>query len=90
MKPAIDHAADGDAPITYRIEPFDPKGHRFRVGLLIRTQALAQDKVLLRLAAWIPGSYMIREFAKHVLSNLPPLFELAKKLEEHAKGMVVP
>ncbi|NCW01361.1 MAG: M61 family peptidase, partial [Betaproteobacteria bacterium] len=68
MKPAIDHAADGDAPITYRIEPFDPKGHRFRVGLLIRTQALAQDKVLLRLAAWIPGSYMIREFAKHVLS----------------------
>jgi 1-deoxy-D-xylulose-5-phosphate synthase len=31
-----------------------------------------------------------RESAKQVLSNLPPLFELAKKLEEHAKGMVVP
>jgi 1-deoxy-D-xylulose-5-phosphate synthase len=31
-----------------------------------------------------------RESAKQVLSSLPPLFELAKKLEEHAKGMVVP
>jgi len=31
-----------------------------------------------------------RESAKQVLSNVPPLFELAKRLEEHAKGMVVP
>lgn len=27
---------------------------------------------------------------KNVLSKAPPLFELAKRLEEHAKGMVVP
>jgi 1-deoxy-D-xylulose-5-phosphate synthase len=27
---------------------------------------------------------------KHVLKVAPPLFELAKRLEEHAKGMVVP
>ena len=31
-----------------------------------------------------------RESAKQMLRNAPPLFELAKKLEEHAKGMVVP
>ncbi|AWI52560.1 1-deoxy-D-xylulose-5-phosphate synthase [Aquabacterium olei] len=31
-----------------------------------------------------------RESAKQVLKNAPPLFELAKRLEEHAKGMVVP
>ena len=31
-----------------------------------------------------------RESAKQVLRNAPPLFELAKKLEEHAKGLVVP
>ena len=31
-----------------------------------------------------------REGAKHVLKNAPPLFELARRLEEHAKGMVVP
>jgi len=31
-----------------------------------------------------------RESAKEVLRHAPPLFELAKKLEVHAKGMVVP
>ena len=31
-----------------------------------------------------------REGAKAVLKNAPPLFELARRLEEHAKGMVVP
>jgi 1-deoxy-D-xylulose-5-phosphate synthase len=31
-----------------------------------------------------------RQGAKAVLKNAPPLFELARRLEEHAKGMVVP
>ena len=31
-----------------------------------------------------------REGAKQVLRNAPPLFELARRLEEHAKGLVVP
>ncbi|HET6599020.1 MAG TPA: 1-deoxy-D-xylulose-5-phosphate synthase N-terminal domain-containing protein, partial [Burkholderiaceae bacterium] len=31
-----------------------------------------------------------RDTAKSVLRNAPPLFELARRLEEHAKGMVVP
>lgn len=31
-----------------------------------------------------------RDTAKTVLKNAPPLFELAKKIEEHAKAMVVP
>jgi len=31
-----------------------------------------------------------REGAKQVLRNAPPLFELARRFEEHAKGMVVP
>jgi 1-deoxy-D-xylulose-5-phosphate synthase len=31
-----------------------------------------------------------RESAKQVLKNAPPLFELARRFEEHAKGMVVP
>ena len=31
-----------------------------------------------------------RDTAKTVLRNAPPLFELAKRFEEHAKGMVVP
>ena len=31
-----------------------------------------------------------RDTAKSVLKNAPPLLELARRLEEHAKGMVVP
>ncbi|MFO0206341.1 MAG: 1-deoxy-D-xylulose-5-phosphate synthase, partial [Betaproteobacteria bacterium] len=31
-----------------------------------------------------------KEAGKNVLKNFPPIFELAKKFEEHAKGMVVP
>ena len=31
-----------------------------------------------------------REGAKAMLKNAPPLFELARRFEEHAKGMVVP
>jgi 1-deoxy-D-xylulose-5-phosphate synthase len=31
-----------------------------------------------------------RDTAKTVLKNAPPLFELARRFEEHAKGMVVP
>ena len=31
-----------------------------------------------------------KSVGKNVLKNAPPLFELAKRLEEHAKGMVVP
>ena len=31
-----------------------------------------------------------KQAGKQVLKNFPPVFELAKKLEEHAKGMVVP
>ena len=31
-----------------------------------------------------------KNVGKHVLQVAPPLFELAKRLEEHAKGMVVP
>ena len=31
-----------------------------------------------------------KNVGRNVLGNVPPLFELAKKIEEHAKGMVVP
>jgi predicted metalloprotease with PDZ domain len=48
---------------TYRIVPADPHGHRWHVTLEVED---APPEVLLRLPAWIPGSYMIREFARHL------------------------
>jgi 1-deoxy-D-xylulose-5-phosphate synthase len=49
----------------------------------------ALNKYLARL---ISGSFYeaARQGAKAVLKNAPPLFELARRFEEHAKGMVVP
>lgn len=44
------------------------------------------------LARLMSGRFYSRakEASKNVLKNFPPVFELAKKFEEHAKGMVVP
>ena len=49
----------------------------------------ALNKYLARLMS---GSFYAaaREGAKSVLRNAPPLFELARRFEEHANGMVVP
>ena len=51
--------------IAYRIVPADPRAHLFEVELTIAEPA-AQGQQL-SLPAWIPGSYMIREFARHVV-----------------------
>src|SRR5690606_14654842 len=58
-------AAVGE-PISYRIVPIDPHAHLFEVTLTIRRPD--PDGQQVALPAWIPGSYMIREFARHVVS----------------------
>ena len=50
-------------PITYRVELHDPHAHQFRVTLTIPHPAAVQR---LSLPVWIPGSYMVREFARHL------------------------
>ena len=51
--------------IYYTILPHDPEGHLFRVTLTVPRPD--PDGQLLVLPAWIPGSYMIREFARHIV-----------------------
>lgn len=58
------HRAAG--PIAYRIVPADPAGHLFEVELTVAEPAA--DGQRLALPTWIPGSYMIREFARHLVS----------------------
>ncbi|MBK1689336.1 M61 family metallopeptidase [Rubrivivax gelatinosus] len=48
----------------YRIEFADLNAHLFRVTLTLPRPAAAQR---LALPAWIPGSYMIRDFARHLV-----------------------
>ena len=57
-------AATADTPIRYRVSVADLFGHRFAVTLRIARPA-AQQK--LSLPVWIPGSYLVREFAKNLL-----------------------
>lgn len=51
-------------PIQYRIEPFDPAGHRFRVHLKVEQPDAGGQ--CFALPAWIPGSYLIRDFARQI------------------------
>lgn len=49
--------------IDYRIEPAQPKAHRYTVTLKL---ARPSQQVRLTLPVWIPGSYLVREFARHL------------------------
>lgn len=49
--------------ITYRIDVAQAHAHLFRVTLTLPQPAAEQR---LSLPAWIPGSYLVREFARHL------------------------
>ncbi len=53
------------AAIEYAINPRDLAGHLFEVTLVVTAPAAAGQE--LALPAWIPGSYMIREFARNIV-----------------------
>ena len=53
------------APVRYVITPSNPAAHLFEVELVVAKPD--PDGQVLVLPAWIPGSYLIREFAKNVV-----------------------
>jgi len=53
-------------PIRYRIVPRDPEAHLFEIRCTVAAPDAAGQRFAL--PAWIPGSYLIRDFARHVLS----------------------
>ncbi len=55
--------AKGPAPIHYRVEVADLHAHLFGITLTIAKPAADQRLVL---PVWIPGSYLVREFAKNL------------------------
>lgn len=52
--------------IQYTIQPIDGLGHYFEVELLIVNPNPFGQKI--QMPNWIPGSYMTRDFSKHLLS----------------------
>jgi len=54
------------APIRYVIRPARPEAHLFEVSCTVAQPDAAGQRF--SLPAWIPGSYMIREFARNIVS----------------------
>ena len=52
------------SPLNYHLSFPQPETHCFRLSLSFTAQG---QESLLALPAWIPGSYMIRDFAKHIV-----------------------
>ena len=60
------HIPDNMHTIEYRIRLSSPQAHLFEVECTI--PAPAPEGQVVSLPAWIPGSYMIRDFARHIVS----------------------
>jgi len=54
------------APIRYRIVPSNPAAHLLEVSCTL--PAPVADGQCFALPAWIPGSYLIRDFARHIVA----------------------
>ncbi|MGI9223782.1 MAG: M61 family metallopeptidase [Woeseiaceae bacterium] len=52
--------------IRYRIEPVDPAAHLFEVCVTVAQPS--PDGQVFSMPAWIPGSYMIRDYARNVVA----------------------
>jgi len=53
-------------PHRYRISPHDPGAHLFEVRLTVESPD--PEGQVFSMPAWIPGSYMIRDYARNVVS----------------------
>ncbi|MDR1463018.1 MAG: PDZ domain-containing protein [Azoarcus sp.] len=76
--------------IRYAIHPSRPGAHLFELGCTVPEPAPGGQRF--SLPAWIPGSYMIREFARHIVSlraeaggRAVPLVKLDKRTWQAAK-----
>lgn len=58
-------ACEMSAPVTYRLIPAAPMAHLFTVSCRVEHPDPAGQ--VFSLPTWIPGSYMIREFARHII-----------------------
>ncbi len=71
--------------IHYTIVPKDLAGHLFNVTVTV--PAPAKDGQVFALPAWIPGSYMIREFARNIVrirAELNGANVALEKLDKHS------
>lgn len=73
-----------NAPVVYHLRPLNTGAHLYEVTC--RIEQPSPDGQLLSLPAWIPGSYLVRDYARHVVqfhaeSGGEPV--AARKLNKH-------
>lgn len=73
-----------NAPVVYHLRPLHTGAHLYEVTC--RIERPSPDGQLLSLPAWIPGSYLVRDYARHVVqfqaeSGGEPV--TARKLNKH-------
>ncbi len=69
--------------ITYRIEVTDPQSHVFRISLRASEPAAEQR---LSLPVWVPGSYLVREFSRHLSGLVATQHSAPVRLEQVDKA----
>jgi predicted metalloprotease with PDZ domain len=72
------------AALRYSIRPKDPAAHLFEVKLTV--EAPDPYGQVFAMPAWIPGSYMIRDYAKHVVAIRAESDGLAVELDKLDKS----
>lgn len=70
-------SAAASATVQYSIKPKQPAAHLFEVSVTVTAPDPAGQHFML--PTWIPGSYMIREFARNIIG-----------VSAHAAGKPVP
>ncbi len=55
-----------EVPIHYRITPARPEAHLYNIRCIIAAPDANGQRIWL--PAWIPGSYMIRDFSRHLIT----------------------
>ena len=65
VRPSKSSLQSGPAAVHYRVEVLSHSAHLWQVTMTISAPASSQS---LRLPVWIPGSYLVREFSRHVHS----------------------
>lgn len=67
--PSLTHQSDSTSPpllLHYHVEMSQPVTHLFEVTLQIQGWSPKATSLDLKLPVWTPGSYLVREYAKHV------------------------
>ena len=70
--------------ITYTLTP-DPKAHQWHITL--KFQNPSDSSVVLKLPNWVPGSYLIRDFSRHIITISAECDEQPAALSQTAKNI---